>query len=543
MIINNNLAAVNTYNRLEQNNSINTQQVKKLSSGLRINNAADDAAGQAISQGMKAQIRGLQQAQRNIQDGISLIHTADSGLANIIDPNLLRLRELAVQGSNGTLTSSELEQIQLEVSQILDGINDIANNTEFNGIKLLNGTNPHKGIGEVINNNSNYNYNDVLRVPPVDGNGRFSFATNLGYPTTQEDNNKILVYGNGVTSHPKIFIDGTAYDIHGNSSYLEQSTIEVDGVYKTLYKIGNVEITQSVGIVKDKYEIRYSVENKGVAPSSIGVQYHIDTMLGNDDFAPFIVNNENIVNERDYVGGSIPDSFIVYNHNTGYGVNAKLQAEGIIKGEGIIKEPDRFGIGQYFSVSAYNWTPNLSGAIGDSGYSLWWNPEMVASGEKFEVNTFYGVSVPSTIKDPNVIIEEEGPYDLKLQVGANSAETFKVQLSDVRTEKLFDTPLDFSTTNSARNSISKVDTAMEKVIKERTKYGSYENALDHVNNNVSNYECNITNANSRIEDADMSKEYLVYSKSTLLSQASQAMLAQTKEIPQRILELFKNSNV
>lgn len=542
MIINNNLAAVNTYNRLKQNNLINAQQTKKLSSGLRINSASDDAAGQAISQGMKAQIRGLQQAQRNIQDGISLIHTADSGLANIIDPNLLRLRQLGVQASNDTLTSSELEQIRLEVNQILSGINDIAENTEFNGIKLLNGTNP-KSVSEVVNNNPNYNYNDVLKVPPVDSNGRFSFATNLGYPTTEEDNNKILVYGNGITSHPKIFIDGTAHNIHSNNSYIAQTTTEVAGVYNTVYKIGDIEITQSVSINKDKYEIKYSVENKGVVPSSIGVQYHIDTMLGNDDYAPFIVSNEDIVNEREYVGGSMPNSFIVYNHNTGYGANAKLQAEGIIKGEGILKEPDRFGIGQYSRVSEYNWIPNTNQAVGDSGYSLWWNPEMVIPGEKFEVNTFYGISVPSTIEDPSTIIQEGGPFDLKLQVGANSGEHFKVQLSDVRVEKLFDDPLDFSTTSSARDSISKIDIAINKVIKERTKYGSYENALDHINNNVSNYQHNIANANSQIEDADMSKEYLIYSKSMLLSQASQAMLAQTKEIPQRVLELFKNANV
>lgn len=109
-----------------------SKAMNKLSSGLRINSAADNAAGSTISKEMKVQIRGLQQCQRNIQDGVSLIHTADSGLANIMDPNLLRLRELAVQAANGTLTDSDVEKIQQEVNQILGGIDDIANNTEFN---------------------------------------------------------------------------------------------------------------------------------------------------------------------------------------------------------------------------------------------------------------------------------------------------------------------------------------------------------------------------------------------------------------------------
>jgi flagellin len=543
LIINNNLPAVNTYNKIKQNNSLTSKQASKLSSGLRINSAADDAAGQAISQGMKTQIRGLQQTQRNIQDGISLIHTADSGLANIVDPNMLRLRELGVQASNDTLTNSELSQIHNEVNQILSGIDDIANNTEFNGINLLNGTNPHKDLSQIVDTRPRYNYENVLKVPPVDSNGRFSFGTNLGYPTTEEDNDKILVYGHGGTSRPKIFIDGTAHDLHDGTTYLSQSTTEVNGVYKTLYKIGNVEVTQSVSLNKDKYEIKYSVENKDSNSHSIGVQYHIDTMLGNDDRAPFIVNDEMIANEKDYTGTSIPDSFIVYNQNTGVGANAKIQATGVIKGEGIIKAPDRFGVGMYFSVSAYNWTPDSNQAVGDSGYSLWWNPETVEVANKFEVNTFYGLSVPPTIEDPTEIVEEpvEGPYDINLQVGANSGENFKVQLSDVRTEKLFEMALDFSTIISARESISKIDVAMEKVIKERTKYGAYENALDHINNNVANYESNVASAKSRIEDADMAKEYLLYAKGKLLSESSQAMLAQSREMPQRVLELFKNS--
>jgi flagellin len=140
MIINHNISALNTLNRLNKNNKSTSAANEKLSAGLRISKAADDSAGLAISEKMRAQIRGLGQAQRNIQDGISLIQTAESGLATIQDPNLLRLKELAIQAANDTLTGEDRQAIQNEVVQIKQGIDEIANSTHFNNIKLLNKT-------------------------------------------------------------------------------------------------------------------------------------------------------------------------------------------------------------------------------------------------------------------------------------------------------------------------------------------------------------------------------------------------------------------
>ena len=138
MIIAHNLSALNSLNRLNQNNKATSNTLEKLSSGYRINRGADDAAGLAISEKMRAQIRGLERAQQNIQDGISLIQTAEGGLASIHSPNLVRLRELAIQAANDTLTDADRQLIQKEVEQIKQSIDEIANNTEFNGIKLLN---------------------------------------------------------------------------------------------------------------------------------------------------------------------------------------------------------------------------------------------------------------------------------------------------------------------------------------------------------------------------------------------------------------------
>lgn len=135
-----NISHLNTsfaYNSMKRNHVEMQTSMQRLSSGLRINSAADDAAGLAISEKMRAQIRGLDQATRNIQDGISLIQTAEGGL-NEIHSLLQRGRELSVQASSETYSSGDKEQIQVEVSQLLEEINNISEKTQFNGIGLLN---------------------------------------------------------------------------------------------------------------------------------------------------------------------------------------------------------------------------------------------------------------------------------------------------------------------------------------------------------------------------------------------------------------------
>ncbi|GKV64844.1 MULTISPECIES: flagellin [unclassified Sporosarcina] len=147
--INHNLSALNTYRNQQMNTSKISKSNEKLSSGLRIGKAADDSAGLAISEKMRGQIRGLEKAKQNITDGLSLVQTADSALGNINDPLLVRLRELAVQAANDTLTAQDREKIQMEVEELLSGIDQIANHTEFNTIPLLNRTNELSGAEEV----------------------------------------------------------------------------------------------------------------------------------------------------------------------------------------------------------------------------------------------------------------------------------------------------------------------------------------------------------------------------------------------------------
>jgi len=139
MIINHNMLAANAFRQMGINTANQAKSTEKLSSGLRINRAGDDAAGLAISEKMRGQIRGLDQAARNAQDGISLIQTAEGAL-NETHSILQRMRELAVQSSNDTATDSDRKEIQKEISQLKDEVDRIANTTEFNTKKLLNGT-------------------------------------------------------------------------------------------------------------------------------------------------------------------------------------------------------------------------------------------------------------------------------------------------------------------------------------------------------------------------------------------------------------------
>jgi len=139
MRINHNIAALNTYRALTNGTNAASKSMEKLSSGLRINKAGDDAAGLSISEKMRGQIRGLEQASRNSQDAISLIQTAEGAL-NETHSILQRMRELAVQAANDTNTTEDRQAIQDEANQLAKDLNRIANNTEFNTQKLLDGS-------------------------------------------------------------------------------------------------------------------------------------------------------------------------------------------------------------------------------------------------------------------------------------------------------------------------------------------------------------------------------------------------------------------
>ncbi|MGJ7045466.1 flagellin [Thermoanaerobacterium thermosulfurigenes] len=203
MVINTNLSAINAWRALETNNTNTQKALQKLSSGYRINSAADDAAGLAISEKMKAQIAGLDQAQRNAQDGISLIQTAEGAL-NETTSILQRMRELAVQASNDTNTAQDRASIQAEMDQLNTEIDRIANTTEFNTKKLLDGS----MSGAVTSAVANVNSNTSLK---LSGGGNISTSTLLENLADANGNNL------GIVSTDQVIVnyakDGKVYTV------------------------------------------------------------------------------------------------------------------------------------------------------------------------------------------------------------------------------------------------------------------------------------------------------------------------------------------
>ncbi|WP_096434751.1 flagellin [Alteribacter populi] len=165
MKINNNIQALNAYRNLHQNQAQTSKNLEKLSSGLRINRAADDAAGLAISEKMRSQIRGLKQAERNAMDGISLMQTAEGALTEV-HSMLQRMRELATQGANDTNTPEDREQIQKEMDQLKKEIDSISEKTEFNTRQLLNGSSAV--LSNFVDGNNAANMTDVPKVLNAD---------------------------------------------------------------------------------------------------------------------------------------------------------------------------------------------------------------------------------------------------------------------------------------------------------------------------------------------------------------------------------------
>ncbi|XJZ26948.1 flagellin [Bacillota bacterium Lsc_1132] len=193
MRINTNIAALNTYRQLTNATNAQAKSMEKLSSGLRINKAGDDAAGLSISEKMRGQIRGLEQASRNSQDGISLIQTAEGAL-NETHAILQRMRELAVQASNDTNVTADRTAISSEITQLASEIDRIGGQTEFNTQKLLSATKTYNfqvgaNSGQLIQ----------LTIQKMSTTGLSLTATNLKVDTTTNANNTITKINDAIT--------------------------------------------------------------------------------------------------------------------------------------------------------------------------------------------------------------------------------------------------------------------------------------------------------------------------------------------------------
>ncbi len=241
MRINHNLIAINTHRQLGISENSGAKSMEKLSSGYRINRAGDDAAGLAISEKMRGQVRGLSMASRNAQDTISMIQTAEGALAETQDI-LQRMRELSVQSANDTNTDADRAELQAEVTQLRYEIDRIANTTEFNTRKLLEGS--AKGVADEVQGTARYNNNSRITIDSIKSKAMMEAVSNdkswafdgayMLIKTNQTFNSGEPVYD--PSDYKLVGPDGTIYNFRAMSadtkikaSELEAGTILADG--------------------------------------------------------------------------------------------------------------------------------------------------------------------------------------------------------------------------------------------------------------------------------------------------------------------------
>jgi flagellin len=568
MIINHNISALNTLNRLTKNNKKTANALEKLSSGLRINKASDDSAGLAISEKMRAQIRGLQQAQRNIQDGISLLQTAEGGLAQIQSSLLQRLRELAIQSLNDTLTDEDRQEIQKEVKQILDGINEIANNTIFNGIKVISSQDKIKNISKTVISwreidtgyVTNSYYYDVAwngniylavgyagQVLRSDDNGEtwyqpFSPVNSVNLHTIEFDGSNFIItentnlykspdgYSRNGAFFPSSPSAGRLYDADFvGGKYItvgEGGFIGVSNDFVNWTEISSVTSVDLMDVASNGTSYVIVGENGTILHSYDGINWN-DVSLSS---LSTITLHEVIYNEGKYVavgGNKVITSTDGVNWVEAYTAPNASLVDIKYDGEGFI------GLGRngyiIYSDDGVNWEEHSMNFPTDTLTAIEWDGnEYLAIG--------YGGKFYKGRWEKNI---EKESQKVNLQIGANSGNTFQVELTDARTTALGIDDIDLSSRQGAELAISKIEKALEIVSSERSKIGAYQNRLEHALNNASNYEINLTTSESRITDADMARQMMELTKNQILTQASQAMLTQASQQPQQVLQLLK----
>jgi flagellin len=503
MRINHNLMALNTHRQLGIGNAMASKSMEKLSSGLRINRAGDDAAGLAISEKMRAQIRGLNQASRNAQDGISMVQTAEGALQET-QAILQRMRELAVQSSNDTNVNIDRQSIQNEVDQLAQEITRIANNTEFNNQKLLNGGINSNNIGEVsfhIGANSDQSLN--LSISAMDaqslGVARDKTTATLSGNTDVTAVDLDATLGSAITN-------GTTITLSANATAATATTGAVGGI--TLTTTGNTSELNG-------YTITYADGGDGAA-ASVAFDAANKTFTITGDF-----------NDTDTTG-----SF-----TSGTDVATALNA--VLTANGFTAQVSGAGTG---SAATGGTSGTFTGGIGSGEVEL-----TLTAGATTETivvdNTATSVSFKDAAKFKGINLTLDGSLSAStaatITIGTTTARSASFSNNEKVADAVAAAGIDVSTSTSANSAITTIDKALEKVSSERSKLGAVQNRLEHSIRNLDTSAENLQAAESRIRDVDMAKEMMEFTKNNILQQAAQAMLAQAQQQPSGVLQLLR----
>lgn len=535
MIINHNMPAIGSYNALSRTDATINKSLEKLSTGLRINRAGDDAAGLAISEKMRGQVNGLNMASRNAQDGISMIQTAEGAL-NETHSILQRMRELSVQSANGTNTAEDRQALQNEVTQLKEEIDRIGNTTEFNTQKLLNGA--QAGAAGVSAGSGTTTGAQVAKLTAASQTGTEDLSAvsldggGFGKETIIIDGQKIEVDWNTLSQDDKATLSAATSD---KAQQNKISNILVNKINEAIdasgTNVGHVSgyvSSNNLTLVSSKEGINSEITLDAAAASVLstaGITATVTTGTTN--------YNGSAVNGTDTITAEIN------------GVKMQVTPTAVANGDDMSTVASTLAGDINTAISNYNSTAGLTkgdeGFINDVTVNVSEDGRLIVGSESGAI-TFKDPAGTTVAKDLGIAqaqTETNGNGGVTFQIGANKSQTMNFGIADMRSAALGVSGVDISTAGGAQTAMKTLDSAISKVSAQRAKLGAVQNRLEHTINNLTTSSENLQAAESRVRDLDMSLEMVSFSKNKIISQAGTSMLAQANQNPQNVLSLLR----
>ncbi len=497
MRINTNLTALNTYNSYTAANNKIADSVAKLSSGYAINSAADNAAGLAISEKMRAQIRGLDKAASNSQDAISLVQTAEGALSSAGEI-LQRMRELSVQSAPDTNEDSiDREALQSEFSQLQSELDEISEDTTFNNQNLLDGS--LSKSNKYVSSNALTGLNSIC-VGQADA-GTYTVA---------------------VTQHAAVSASITTAGVAAGTTITDAAA---SGIALTAGTIAKTAAHND-----NTYTLQVSGTDTGSMSFSL-----------TDSEGSVVATDENVdCSALETSAGTVTLSFTDYGTFT-LTASADLTASDITAESGTTIEFDDAGVDEVVTeAKAAYATLSINGESVD-----------IHTGDTSAVFANQGISFTfDSISDADagaaatyftggdIVVNSSSGNTLTVQTGANTGDDMDISVSCCSADSLGVSLLDISSQDSASSSIDVVDKAINSVSSQRAYLGAIQNRLDYKIDNLETSSQNLTSAESSIRDVDMASEMTKFTNANILSQAATAMLAQANSLPQNVLSLL-----
>ena len=548
MRIQHNIMAMNAYRNYTNNTSALSKNLEKLSSGYKINRAGDDAAGLAISEKMRAQITGLETAQKNAKDGISLVQTAEGALTEVHDM-LNRMVELADQSANGTYDNeTDRANLQKEVQQLKDEINRIADSANFNGIKLLDGSMDAEGIGGGANMSVNFGSVTAYEAGVSNADPTFSVSLDgLSLKANASSGSLVLnVGGQNITLNFSGATKGSAVSL--GSLSLAASSVTLGGIkYDISVSQGSLTFEMASSVVltagmtlNPSFEVKVgnatgaSIEsgliNKGTQVITSGVIGGAEKMAT----ATFEITKDMLANGATIKIGD--QTFTIdYSKSKGEATGTTIGVKDLLTKDGQL---DNAAIDEVITRITDAGKGNNLFTIGNNGN----NQITLQSKTGLDSATYATLDTVDEIKKQVAVNAPTQPGKaLTLQIGdtSDSFNRLSVSIQDMHVDSLGIEDLDISTQAGAQSAVDKIKAAINTVSSVRGTLGATQNRLDHTINNLSVMTENIQDAESTIRDTDVADEMMAYTKNNILIQSAQAMLAQANQVPQGVLQLLQ----